>query len=447
MVKLIGKEKDKYIFFDACNNMVFKTKINKDSQKQMLNLEQNHIPSGCNRDYDLFSLIRMQDIFLVSVTISVTSACNMSCKYCLVKNKPMTSFSPRNVSKLIEFLKINFSKNPHRKKHVHFYGGEPLLRFDLIKKIVSEISNLNVVFSITTNGTLLNRKIIDFLVKSGFFLTISMDGPSYIHDRWRPLKSFKPSHWIIEKNIKIIQSFYPDFMKRNVSIVAVLTPDYSLMERLEYFLTIGIRKAVLSKMDKESICFTGMKQKEYDEYFIKEYINLCEYIKKNLVTKNFEKIILFPCGKYFDLFRYHQKVDVKSLCGAGIKKIYITSNGDILPCVQFGNSTNLEQKYKIGNITEGINYKKVTNLYKKFTENNKNCRNCWVFYLCPGNCPYFRLNDESPDKDSCKFFDSLFKLYIKTYADIKTKSPNVLEEFAEYSNRHLTAKNFSREEI
>ena len=74
------------------------------------------------------------------------------------------------------------------KIYISFYGGEPLLSFGLMKQIVDHVectTSKKAYWNLTTNGTLLSRRICDFLIKKDFSLTVSLDGPQSVHDRYR----------------------------------------------------------------------------------------------------------------------------------------------------------------------------------------------------------------------------------------------------------------------
>lgn len=107
-----------------------------------------------------------------------------------------------------------------------FYGGEPLLAFELIKKCVNYIKEKyhqkNVNYGLTTNGILLKDDILEFLVKEKFSILVSLDGPKWIHDTGRVLGNNKPTYDIIMNNLMNIKDKYPEFYEKYNLILSYL---------------------------------------------------------------------------------------------------------------------------------------------------------------------------------------------------------------------------------
>ena len=101
---------------------------------------------------------------------------------------------------------------------IGFYGGEPLLEFDLIKKCVEYVESIvegkKVFFNITTNGTLLTDEVVDFFVEKDFKLSISLDGSQKEHDVNRKFRDGSGSFNTIINNIKRIKTRYPQYNKK-----------------------------------------------------------------------------------------------------------------------------------------------------------------------------------------------------------------------------------------
>lgn len=175
-------------------------------------------------------------INLSQLTFEVTDACNLKCKYCGYgdlygdyderENKKM----PIEVAmKLLEYLYQHWSlpsSSSHKKKtYISFYGGEPLLNMEFIKKIVTRIEQWNLsqcdfIFTMTTNAVLID-KYIDFLLKHNFRILVSLDGNEY-NDGYRVDHFGKNSFSIVYKNMKSIQKRYPVFFEQNINFNAVL---------------------------------------------------------------------------------------------------------------------------------------------------------------------------------------------------------------------------------
>ena len=177
----------------------------------------------------------VQKTGLKSLILTVTEDCNLRCKYCAYSgnyvyrrehSKKYMSFEVAKKAIDYYFSQVNqgIKYNPFKKVLVTFYGGEPLLNFNLIKKCVSYINtnydNIDLDYSITTNGTLLSEKIIQWLLEHDFYLHISLDGPEEEHDRCRVYENgkgtfndvMKKSHWFQCMILKVTCLIWKNFL-------------------------------------------------------------------------------------------------------------------------------------------------------------------------------------------------------------------------------------------
>lgn len=171
------------------------------------------------------------------IILQVTQNCNLRCEYCAYsggyKNRLHSDkrMSESIAIDAIDFL-INHSKDSDSVS-IGFYGGEPLLEFETIKKCieyaVEHIEGKCLYFNITTNGTLLKDEIVDFFVKYKVLVTISLDGPEKIHNKNRKyVGSQKGSFAKIITNLRMIQRKYPEYFEKNISYNTVFeTNDYN----------------------------------------------------------------------------------------------------------------------------------------------------------------------------------------------------------------------------
>jgi len=145
-----------------------------------------------------------------TITLQVTQNCNLRCKYCVYsgsyENRIHTNkrMSFETAQKAIDFLHDHSSLSAA--VSIGFYGGEPLLEIDLIKKCVDYAKKIfdgkDLSFTMTTNATLLTETIMDFLVENNFYVTISFDGPQKIQDKNRVLADGKHGSFnIVIKNV------------------------------------------------------------------------------------------------------------------------------------------------------------------------------------------------------------------------------------------------------
>ena len=190
--------------------------------------------------------VRENIINAKQVVFECTDSCNLSCTYCAY-GKIYEGFDVRtgekiNTNNAIKLLKYIFDlqpKNKNKKLYISFYGGEPLLNMDFIKKIV-EISNqfneekeLQLEFSMTTNATLIH-KYIDFLYAHKFHLLISLDGDKKNNSYRVFSKNNKNSFWKVIENLDMIKRDYSEYFSSHVNLNAVLHNRNSVKEIYEF---------------------------------------------------------------------------------------------------------------------------------------------------------------------------------------------------------------------
>lgn len=148
-----------------------------------------------------------------SITLAVTENCNLRCEYCGYMEKYLNkNYHLKNMSKEVAFKAIDFlmeNSSGQCELSVSFYGGEPLLNFDLVKACVDYCREYYPCrmpqYHITTNGLLLNREdIIDYLVDNDFMVTISLDGPQERQDIFRKKVNGAPSYFEVISGLKLL---------------------------------------------------------------------------------------------------------------------------------------------------------------------------------------------------------------------------------------------------
>lgn len=166
------------------------------------------------------------------VVFEITEKCNLSCVYCCYGDlyKKTQMGSQKHKSDILTYLNAVLDlKNTYNIGYenfaIAFYGGEPLVRFDVIGEIIQTVKgripkNCNVRYSMTSNGVLL-KKHIEFLVENNFDILISLDGNDS-HNSYRVFPNGENSFKIIENNLIYIQKSYPEFFKKKIQFISVL---------------------------------------------------------------------------------------------------------------------------------------------------------------------------------------------------------------------------------
>lgn len=318
-----------------------------------------------------------------AMCLNISHMCNLRCEYCFADggsyNGAMVNMSFEVAKKAVDFL---IEKSGHRRNlEVDFFGGEPLLNFDVVKKTVAYARGLeketgkNFRFTITTNATLLNDDAIDFFNREMYNVVISIDGRKDVHNSVRKTATGEGSYDLAMKNAL-------DFKAKRKGQYYVrgtytaLNKDFS--EDVLFLNDLGFDQISIEPVVLPETHRLALKKSDIPE-LIAEYDKLVnEYYERRKTDKWFNFF-------HFMLDIYHGPCETKRLvgCGAGNEYVAIAPSGDIYPCHQFDG----DRAYKLGNVLEGTCD---TTIPEEFAVNNllckPDCRECWAKYYCSGGC-------------------------------------------------------------
>lgn len=320
------------------------------------------------------------------ILINTTHMCNLRCKYCFVTDG-LNNFEGGNVPELmmdrnIQEACLDFLKDYCRsfdKITLHFYGGEPFIHFDAMRYITERAQSVlnhngNIHFAVTTNGTLINRQIAEFLDSFRFAVLVSFDGVPEVHDKMRLTSDGKPtSHKVLEtihmlkayENIRLGLSAVIHKENRLISAYDILTslsPDFI---KAEYVRMISGHHLGLDEDDKK--------------IYFEDLSKIADHFIKQLLDEQIPNDYRFN-SRVLQMWRGSKR---KEFCGAGSSILGIASNGDIFPCtLLIGNDDCC-----LGNVSYGIKPDAVRQFknWHRFTGKDS-CRNCNVRYYCGGGC-------------------------------------------------------------
>lgn len=320
-----------------------------------------------------------------AMCLNMTHDCNLRCEYCFASQgtykgeKAFLSFETGK--KAFDYL----VKNSGNRKNleVDFFGGEPLMNFDAIKKLVDygrsleKEYNKHFRFTVTTNGVLLDEEKMDYINENMDNVVLSIDGRKETNDRMRKTINKKGSYDLIVDNYKkfISKRGSKDYFARGTYTSNNL--DFS--EDVKHMRELGFDKISVEPVvakDEEKYAL----KKEHVDILKKEYEKLAEYYIESYKSKD----------RRFQFFHFNIELEggpciyKRSIgCGAGTEYVAVTPSGDLYPCHQFvGN-----EEFIIGNVEEGITNRALADKFKNVSVNDKPaCRDCWAKYFCSGGC-------------------------------------------------------------
>ncbi len=342
-----------------------------------------------------------------ALCIHIAHTCNLNCSYCFASqgkyhgDRALMSFEVGKQA--LDFLVAN--SGSRRNLEVDFFGGEPLMNFDVVKQLVAyarsieKEHNKNFRFTLTTNGVLIDDDVIDFANREMSNVVLSLDGRKEIHDRFRVDYAGKGS-WenIVPKFQKLVEARGGrDYYMRGTFTHA--NPDF--LNDIQQMLDLGFSELSMEPV----VCAPGDPSELTEEdktVVLDQYEKLAE-----LMLKRDEE------GKPFTF--YHYMIDLTggpciykriSGCGSGTEYMAVTPTGELYPCHQFVG----EEKFKLGDIWNGVTNTAIQN---EFMECNvysrQECRDCWARLYCSGGCAANAFHSTGSVKGVYKYGCDLFR--------------------------------------
>ena len=360
-----------------------------------------------------------------TVILPISDKCNLTCPYCFAQTEEgfrFESFSLKQIDDVIDFLINNQSKD-NEKLYITFFGGEPLLNFEAIEYTISLFKNKypqqKVGYSITTNGTILDEKIISVFKENNFAILISLDGPENEFNL-RKFKNGKSSLNTVLNNLNILKQngLFPQIRATMVSDNQYICQTFDFFEKLQMPFNVVFAYVSENKTHEHAT------YNENNLENIKQQLNelLLYYVDK--LNKR-EPIFSQAIKNYSSILRF--RIKEKKACAAGVSFFTITANGDIFSCSHLMN----KPEYSIGNIFAGIN--KNYNFVVADIEDMPECNDCWAKYLCRGGCfaqkiSMGKTNRSAKLPEECELDKLLWNFYIKLYYYVMKIAPEYFKK-------------------
>ncbi|MEL7597811.1 MAG: thioether cross-link-forming SCIFF peptide maturase, partial [Clostridiaceae bacterium] len=331
---------------------------------------------------DIAKSFQEEDNYIKAVCLNIAHDCNLRCKYCFAdgegydQQKKLMSFDV--AKKSIDFL----IKNSRSRKNIEvdFFGGEPLLNMDVVKKTVDYARskenqyNKNFRFTITTNATLLTEDTTNYLEENMVNIVLSIDGRKKVQDNIRVRINGEGTYDDILPKIKSMVERRHKSKKQYYIRGTFTAQNLDFSEDIKHFINLGFKEISI-----EPVVLSDDNALSINE----------EYLEQ--IYEQYDKI-LDELLQHDDVTFYHFNIDINggpciykriSGCGAGFEYIAVTPDGDIYPCHQFvGN-----ESFYMGNVYEGIENNKISSDFRKSNIYNKSeCEECFAKFYCSGGC-------------------------------------------------------------
>jgi len=331
-----------------------------------------------------------------ALCLHMAHTCNLKCSYCFAGDGEYsggTKLMSLEIAKKAVDLLLSNSGNK-KNIEIDFFGGEPMLNFDVIKKTVAyarenqEKYNKEVHFTITTNGTILDDDSLAFINENMDNVVISIDGRKEVHDKFRLYADGSGSYDLAIENAKKIVAGRDG---KSYFVRGTFTRDnLDFSNDVKHLASFGFKDISIEPVTGgEYDLIDSELEKVLDEYgrFSAEYAKQRDYT-----------------FYHFNISLYKSPCIYKRLtaCGAGFEYGAVTPDGEIFACHRLAG----EEQFKMGTVDDRqFNQQLADKMRGNNVESVEKCSACWAKYFCSGGCPataYFTNGSISdPDDRAC----------------------------------------------
>ncbi len=319
-----------------------------------------------------------------ALCLHVAHTCNLNCEYCFAsqgKYKGERALMSFEVGKrAIDFLIEN--SGTRKNLEVDFFGGEPLLNWDVVKRIVAyareieKANGKNFRFTLTTNGVLIDDDVIDFCNREMNNVVLSLDGRREVHDRLRKNYSGQGSYDII---VPKFQKFVKARGDKSYYIRGTFTHNnIDFTNDILHMADLGFKE-----LSMEPVVSAPGEPYALTESDLPVLLEQYEKLAVEMIKRRRE-------GKGFTFYHYmldltHGPCIYKRIsgCGSGTEYMAVTPWGELFPCHQFVG----DSKFSLGNIWDGVKNEAVRDEFKCCNAYARpECADCWAKLYCSGGC-------------------------------------------------------------
>ena len=418
IIKLLPTCTEKEIYSKLSNQ--FSTEMIKDCLNQLSNLYDKGYIFDCSSKYmnktpNYFQEEWENGDLLVNLWLNISHDCNLRCIYCFGNGGSYggtRQIMTKEVSKLCVDYWFKYLNKNASEATVTFFGGEPLMNIDVLEFSINYINQLlkdfkiNIKYLITTNGTILNNRLIRLFKENDINFTISIDGGEVIQNKNRPYASGKGTFNVIKENVSILRKYYDTLSARmTLTHENILFLKDAVIDLWDIGFTDVIYEVVTIDDDRMSIT------NEDIELLRPQIKELNEITYHNMVNKS--RKFFANCTRFAGFIH---NVSIKNECSfQSPYTIMFTPEGNIFKCHRMMDNKDR----KVGNLKNGINWNKFSENTKKYVDETE-CKSCWAKRICGGGCAqenYIYTGDYSkPYKTLCNETKMLAEESLKFYS-------------------------------
>ncbi|MCX6583745.1 MAG: radical SAM protein [Candidatus Aminicenantes bacterium] len=361
------------------------------------------------------------------LVLFVSQDCNLNCRYCYTRYTG--NIQKKNMSEAVARAAVDLLFREANKVDdlaISFYGGEPMLRFDLIKTIIpyanrkAEELQKNIKYTMTTNGALLTDEAIEFLALNKVNIMVSLDGRREIHDENRVYadgsgsfaKVFPAFTKMKEKadgtrTLSVMHSFDIPMKDIAQSLLDLGSPNFNILPAIS-----GNGQLIIPAGGD-----VGDGNCDSIDIYNRQFEEMAAYFLDNGMMFREKPPIDFAW--IFEKLEKKEKREIN--CGAAYMKLTVDADGNILPCDHFIGET----AFYMGNVLTNLDRSCRETFKQMRAANSETCRACWARSLCGGWCPFYSFNRyhdlKKPVNDQCKLNKNDFEIAMGVYSILKKR--------------------------
>ncbi|MEK6302644.1 MAG: radical SAM protein [Acidobacteriota bacterium] len=384
--------------------------------------------------------------------LGITENCNLRCAYCKFSgtyqysrthsNKQMTEAT---ALKAVRFMMdrcsyvINETNEP---VSITFYGGEPFLNFPVIRSCVSFVNEhyperrSRVLFALTSNLTTRREEILEYLVTNQIDLTVSLDGPQMIHDRYRVSANGAGSFSQVKKNLETLRRLDEKYYNEKVNFSIVVTPPYELeaiVDYLEHDDLIRDHTKFVSYADTSYTTFydrfdMGAERKALGEQLdclrdrfnhgIKSGSEMPASVLGSFASGSLRYVVQRTVG------RMSSTLYPNGACVPGAHRTFVTPDGKLYLCERVG------EELSIGDLDNGFDFEAIDQALQRYIAISKPCLDCWAVRFC-GACFLAAVKGpelcKSAKNSYCEPQRRAILLALKQYSEVMESNPETVK--------------------
>ena len=355
-----------------------------------------------------------------SISLNLIKSCNLSCSYCYADKGRFGGNVGRMSSDVAAQAIDDLIRNTKAERIVvGFIGGEPFLNADTMhfavkyaKRRAAE-TGLRVGFSVTTNGTLLQKRDLELLRDNAFTVTVSVDGNSVTHNRVRPLANGKGSY---SRLIGSVTALLDDPGSAKLSARSTVTRlNLDIADHIESISALGFTDVGVSPLRSSPSPGLAICENDWPVYLAE---------MRRAASIEWDRLMCGLAPRFSNLHDALNQIHMGACrplpCGSVANYISVSAEGDYFSC----HRTIDTPAFAMGNVSEGLNKgKQVLFLAERHVDSQEPCRTCWARYLCGGAC---HAEVSVAGRSGCDFIRGWLETCLAYYDRVLREAPSLL---------------------